>query len=153
MVEPANSRQPKFLTPPPPQLPEREFSSNGTVPKVGLASEYVFINTSARGFKRSSWVLDSHVVAPHICTCLLTEVTSPKLYLPHWSKKIKCANGNTMRVNGVGTVLVQPSIATDEHKLTLKLSNTLHVPALKAKLLSIAKLDDQGYEIKFKGGQ
>jgi hypothetical protein len=58
-----------------------------------------------------------------------------------------------MRVNGVGTVLVQPSIATDEHKLTLKLSNTLHVPALKAKLLSIAKLDDQGYEIKFKGGQ
>ena len=42
------------------------------------------------------------------------------------------------------------SIATDEHKLTLKLSNMLHVPALKAKLLSIAKLD-QGYEIKFKG--
>eukprot|EP00253_Pinus_taeda_P035408 PITA_35408 len=62
--------------------------------------------------------------------------------------RIKMGDDGKYRVSGEGTVVFQR-----EHDSPLSLSNVMYVPGLKRNLVSIAMLEDKGYDVVFSLGK
>jgi len=61
---------------------------------------------------------------------------------------IKMGDDGKYRVTDVGTITFQR-----EHATPLILKNVMHVPRLTKKLVSIAMLEDRGYDVSFSKGK
>ncbi|KAK1417487.1 hypothetical protein QVD17_26616 [Tagetes erecta] len=62
--------------------------------------------------------------------------------------KVRLANNHTLDITGMGDIDLKTPLGTS---WTLK--NVRVIPSLRKKLISIGQLDDQGYDVKFGGGQ
>ncbi|XP_071054040.1 uncharacterized protein [Onthophagus taurus] len=63
------------------------------------------------------------------------------------SKELKLANNQKTSVEGIGKIKInlKNNFSIDQ----VRLENTLYVPSLRTNLLSVAKITDHGYDVKF----
>lgn len=91
--------------------------------------------------KKQIWCLDSG------CTSHMTgeKESFDKIYKT--SKELKLANNQKTSVEGIGKIKinVKNNFSIDQ----VRLENTLYVPNLRTNLLSVAKITDHGYNVKF----
>lgn len=89
--------------------------------------------------ERDSWCLDSGA-SSHMCADKLkfNSLKSPG------AKVLHLANSNSTEIKGSGIVKLRTNTG-----FTAKLEDTLYVPDLRSNLLSVAKITDHGFEIKF----
>jgi hypothetical protein len=61
---------------------------------------------------------------------------------------IKMGDNGRYSVNGIGTITFQRDSGQP-----FQLKNVMHVPGLNKKMVSIAMLEDRGYDVFFSGGK
>ena len=102
--------------------------------------DYAFL-TCERPLMASGWFLDSGA-SSHMCKeqSVFTKLNKEKV------KEIITAGKKVIKSKGQGDIRLKSKEGS-----TIKLENTLWVPTLAKNLISIPRLTEAGYEIKFKG--
>lgn len=92
----------------------------------------------------SGWIVDSGATN-HMCCDkkLFTNINY------NHNGTVLVANGEKLQVKGIGTVVI--NILSNNKLMTVELANALYVPQLDGHLVSVKKLTDRGYHVKFKG--
>ncbi|XP_027911624.1 uncharacterized protein LOC114170345 [Vigna unguiculata] len=98
------------------------------------------VTTSEEDFGRENWFLDTR------CS---NHMTGHKEWLSNIdtsrSNKIKLADDNMIRAEGVGNVVIKK-----DGKETMVIEDVLYVPGIKYNLLSVGQLVQKGFSISMK---
>ena len=100
----------------------------------------LMVTTSEEDFGRENWFLD---------TGCSNHMTGHKEWLSNIdtsrSNKIKLADDNMIRAEGVGNVVIKK-----DGKETMVIEDVLYVPGIKYNLLSVGQLVQKGFSISMK---
>ena len=96
-------------------------------------------------YAKSTWWIDSGATI-HVANSLQGFHT--RRTLQRGERRIKVANGLEAKVEAIGDL----SLELDDGFI-LQLSDILYVPSLRRNLISISRLDDDGYDCHFGNGQ
>jgi hypothetical protein len=107
-------------------------------------NEFCFI-TKERANPKNSWILDS------ACTSHMTPFKDDLITSDHVHSTVSACGGQKMMALGKGTAPVKVLADGRDHSLLLK--NTIHVPRLKQRLMSLPKLDDANFSVLFKNSK
>ncbi len=105
-----------------------------------------FVNESHYiGYSRSTWWIDSGATI-HVCNCLKAFRSTRTMQRSESS--IRVANGIEAKVEAVGDLRLELA-----NGFTLLLRNVFYVPSLQRNLISVSKLDFDGYDCRFGNGK
>ena len=125
------------------RLPRVEKTINYTAQNIKKKNteKLSFITDTERIKSNSEWLLDSGATNHIACS---REVF--KNLKPHKST-IKVGDGRSLKVKGIGEVMIE--IESNNSILELTFKDTLYVPEMNANLISIGQLDEKGCKIIF----
>jgi hypothetical protein len=106
----------------------------------------IFIDESLYlSYAKSTWWIDSGVTI-HVANSLQGFHT--RRTLQRGERRIKVVNGVETQVEAIGDLSLEL-----DNGFVLKLSDVLYVPSLRRNLISVSRLDDDGYDCYFGNGK